>query len=223
MHHTINHGPSYSLLNLEFESGERVLSDSGAMAWMSGPLDVKTSTRGGILQGLKRKVLAGESFFQNEYTAGGSGCELALAPGAVGDIASLPMNGEELYLERGAFLASTGSVACDSKWGGLKGLFNEGLFILRCTGTGTLFFHSYGAMKCIEIDGDYVLDNGYAVAWDPCLEYRLTRAKKIRSFLFGNQLLMRFSGRGRLWVQSHSPQALANFVHPFRRVQRKNN
>ena len=114
-------------------------------------------------------------------------------------------------------------MVCDSKWGGLKGLFNEGLFILRCSGTGILFFHAYGDIQCVDVDGEYVIDNGYAVAWEPSLDYRLTRARKIRSFLFGDQLLLRFSGRGRVWVQSRSPQSLANFVHPFRRVRRSNN
>ncbi|HJM56944.1 MAG: TIGR00266 family protein [Planctomycetes bacterium] len=223
MQHAIEHRPSYSLLNLSMDAGDRVLSDSGAMAWMAGPLEVKTSTRGGVLQGLKRKLLAGESFFQNEYVAAGDGCELALAPGSAGDLVEYPMTGQELFLERGAFLASTGSVVCDSKWDGLKGLFNQGLFILRCSGTGTLFFHAYGDIQSVDVDGEYVIDNGYAVAWEPSLQYSLTRARKIRSFLFGDQLLLRFSGRGRVWVQSRSPQSLANFVHPFRRVQRKNN
>ena len=223
MQHAIEHRPSYSLLNLSMDTGDRVLSDSGAMAWMAGPLEVKTSTRGGVLQGLKRKLLAGESFFQNEYVAAGDGCELALAPGSAGDLVEYAMTGQELFLERGAFLASTGSVVCDSKWDGLKGLFNQGLFILRCSGTGTLFFHAYGDIQSVDVDGEYVIDNGYAVAWEPSLQYSLTRARKIRSFLFGDQLLLRFSGRGRVWVQSRSPQSLANFVHPFRRVQRKNN
>jgi uncharacterized protein (TIGR00266 family) len=114
-------------------------------------------------------------------------------------------------------------VVCDSKWDGLKGLFNQGLFVLKCSGEGTLFFHAYGDIQCVDVDGEYVIDNGYAVAWEPSLQYTLTRARKIRSFLFGDQLLLRFSGRGRVWVQSRSPQSLANFVHPFRRVQRKNN
>ncbi len=69
----------------------------------------------------------------------------------------------------------------------------------------------------------YVVDNGFAVAWDASLDYRITRAKRIRSFLFADQLLMRFSGHGRLWAQSRSSAALANWIHPYRRVQKKRN
>ena len=40
MRHVIEHRPSYSLLSLFMDTGDQVLSDSGAMAWMSGPLEV---------------------------------------------------------------------------------------------------------------------------------------------------------------------------------------
>ena len=107
----------------------------------------------------------------------------------------------------------------NSDFQGLRGLFNEGMFILRVSGNGTLFFSAYGDIQEIEVDGGYVVDNGHAVAWDSTLDYRLTRAKKIRSFLFSDQIIMKFSGRGRLWVQSRNPRSLANWVHPFRNVK----
>ena len=119
-------------------------------------------------------------------------------------------------MERGAYLASTPGVKTNSDFQGLRGLFNEGMFILRASGTGTLFFNAYGDIREIDVDGTYVVDNGHAVAWEPTLNYRLTRAAKIRSFLFSDQIIMEFSGRGRLWVQSRNPRSLADWVHPFR-------
>jgi uncharacterized protein (TIGR00266 family) len=110
-------------------------------------------------------------------------------------------------------------VQCDSKWQGFSGWFKEGLFALRCTGTGMLFFNSYGRIQEVQVNGEYVVDNGYAVAWEPTLQHKLTKARKIRSFLFSDQLLMKFLGHGRLWVQSRSPRSLANWAHPFRPVQ----
>jgi uncharacterized protein (TIGR00266 family) len=220
MQYSIDFKPSYSLLDLRLDPGDTVVSESGAMAWMEGPLEVKTSTRGGILAGLKRKLLSGESFFQNTYTATGDGARLALAPGAAGDVVSYELDGE-LLLEKGAYLASTMGVKVDARFDGLKGLFNEGLFVLRCTGEGLLFFTAYGDIQEVDVDGEYVVDNGYAVAWEPSLTYRLTKARRIRSFLFGDQILLRFSGRGKVWIQSRSARSMANWVHPFRRVQRR--
>ncbi|MDA1266062.1 MAG: TIGR00266 family protein [Planctomycetota bacterium] len=221
MQYTIEAKPSYSLLDVRLDAGETIVSESGAMAWMEGPLDVKTSTRGGVLKGLKRKFLSGESFFQNTYTATGDGARIALAPGAAGDVVAHQLEGD-LFLQRGAYLASEQGVSCDTKFDGLRGFFNEGLFILRTTGTGLMFFTAYGDIQEVEVDGEYIVDNGYAVAWEPSLEYRLTRARKIRSFLFGDQLLLRFSGRGKVWIQSRSAQSLANWVHPFRAVESSN-
>jgi uncharacterized protein (TIGR00266 family) len=219
--HSIRYDPSFSLLDVSLEPGEKIVAEAGAMAWMEGPIDVKTSTRGGVLRGLKWRILSGESFFQNTYVATGPGARIALAPGSAGDVVAHNLVDEELYMQRGAYLASETGVDCDARFDGLRGFFNEGLFILRCLGTGTLFFTAYGDVQPVDVDGEYVVDNGYAVAWEPSLQWRLTRARRIRSFLFGDQLLLRFSGRGRVWIQSRSPQSLANFAHPFRRVQRR--
>ncbi|MCA8975507.1 MAG: TIGR00266 family protein [Planctomycetes bacterium] len=215
--------PSYSLVEVALDGGEQIVGDSGAMAWMEGDIETTTSTRGGFLAGMKRKLLSGESFFQNTFTAGGRGGRIGFAPGIPGDVLSHELEDGELFLQKGAYLASTPGIECNSKFEGLRGLFSNGLFVLRCTGTGLMFFHAYGDIQQVEVDGDYLLDNGYAVAWQPSLQWEMTRARrKIRAFLFGDQLLLRFRGRGTLWVQSRSPHTLANFAHPYRPVKRNN-
>ena len=214
--------PSYSLVEVALEPGEKIVGESGAMTWIDGDITTETTTRGGVFTGLKRKFLSGESFFQNTYTATGGAGTLGIAGGSAGDVVAHDMVDGELFLEKGAYLASESTITCDPKFSGLRGFFNEGLFILRCTGTGTLFFNAYGDIQEVDVDGQYLVDNGYAVAWEPTLEFQLTKARRIRSFLFGDQILLRFSGRGKLWIQSRSPQSLANWVHPFRRVQRDN-
>ena len=208
--------PSYSLLEVHLDPGEQIVADAGAMSWMTSNIKTITSTRGGVLAGLKRAVLSGESFFQNTFEAQGGPGMVGLAPGSPGEIAAYSLDNGELLLEKGAYLASTPDVHCDAKFQGLRGLFSEGLFVLRVTGSGQLFFNSYGDMELVEVTDSYVVDNGYAVAWEPTLQYQITRARKIRAFLFSDQLIMRFTGQGKLWVQSRSPRTLANWIHPFR-------
>jgi len=223
MNHEILAGPSSSILEVTLAAGERIVSEAGAMAWMDGNVKTETTTRGGILAGLKRAVLSGETFFQNTYEADGGFARIAFAPGMSGDVVPWELRGDELLLQRGAYLASTEGIRCESKSEGLKGLFAQGLFVLRATGSGTMFFSGYGAIDTIDLDGGstYTIDNGYVVAWEPSLSYRITRARKIRSFLFSDQILLSFSGRGRVWINSRSPQSLASWVHPFRRVTSK--
>ncbi len=221
MNYEIICDPTYTAVEVGLDPGDRFAAEPGAMAWMSSNIKTETSTRGGMMAGLKRKLLTGESFFQNTYYAEGGSGSVTFAPGSAGHIASHELSSGELLLEKGAYLASSEQIQCDAKFDGLKGLFNEGMFVLRVTGTGTLFFHAYGDIHPIDVDGEYVVDNGYAVAWEPTLTYRVTRGKKLRSFLFSDQLLLRFSGKGRIWLQSRSPRSLANWVHPFRRVESK--
>jgi len=222
MNYEIICSPTYSAVDVRLEPGEPIVAESGAMAWMSANVRTETSTRGGLLAGMKRKMLSGESFFQNTYRPDGGPGSVTLSPGTAGDVVPYKLNNSELLLEKGAYLASSEHVRCDAKWDGLRGLFNEGMFVLRVTGDGTLFFHAYGDVQPIDVDGEFVVDNGFAVAWEPSLTYRVTRGKKIRSFLFSDQLLLRFAGQGRVWVQSRSPRALASWVHPFRPVESSN-
>jgi uncharacterized protein (TIGR00266 family) len=221
MDYVVHSQPSYSLVEITLDPGEQLVTESGAMAWMTENMRAETSARGGIMSGLSRSVLGGESFFQNTYEAEGGPGTIGLAPGQPGDILAYEMNGKELLLEKGAYLASTPGVTTNSDFQGLRGLFNEGMFILRASGTGTLFFNAYGDIQEIDVDGPYMVDNGHAVAWEPTLNYRLTRAARIRSFLFSDQIIMEFSGRGKLWVQSRNPRSLADWVYPFRSVQSK--
>ena len=223
MQHQILARPTYAMLEVELNPGEKFVSESGAMAWMDENVRMETNTRGGGLAGLKRKVLGGESFFQNTYHVERGPGSVVFAPRSAGDIEVVELQGESVILEKSAFLASEQGVQIDSKWDGLKGLFNEGLFVLKASGLGKLFFDAYGQIECVDVDGEYVIDNGYAVAWEASLNYRLTRARKIRSFLFSDQLLLRFSGRGRLWVQSRSSQSFANYLHPFRPKKQNSN
>ena len=216
MEYEIQNGPSYSLLEVSLEPGQTIVAEAGAMSWMSDAIRMSTSTRGGVLSGLGRSVLGGESFFQNTYSAEGGAGSIGLAPGQPGDIIPHLITGDELMLEKNAYLASAEGVRVNSDFQGLRGLFNEGLFVLRASGHGILFFNGYGDVSEIEVDGSYVVDNGHAVAWEPSLSYTLTKGKSVRSFLFSDQLLLRFEGRGKVWVQSRNPRSLASWVFPFR-------
>jgi len=224
MNHEILAGPSFSILEVTLAAGERIVSEAGAVAWMEGNLKTETTTRGGVLAGLKRAVFSGETFFQNTYEAEGGAARIAFAPGVSGEIIPWKLQGEDLLLQRGAYLASTEGIRCESRSEGFKGLFAQGLFVLRATGSGTVFFSGYGAIDRIDLDGggEYTIDNGYVVAWEPTLTYRITKARKIRSFLFSDQLLLSFSGRGRVWINSRSPQSLAAWVYPYRNVKPRN-
>jgi len=111
-------------------------SEGGAMVSMNDAVEIMTDTQGGIMRGLKRSMLGGESFFMNTFTAQADGAELWLAPALAGDVVAWPITGT-LFVQSGSFLASSQGLEVDSKWGGSKTFFSrEGLFMLRISGQG---------------------------------------------------------------------------------------
>ena len=57
-------------------------------------IDVETSTQGGIMRGLRRSVLGGESFFMNTFSATGPNAHVVVAPALPGDIITWPLTGK---------------------------------------------------------------------------------------------------------------------------------
>lgn len=71
MRHEIRHNPDFGVLRIGFDQpGEQIITESGAMVARDAAIEMKTSLQGGIGSALKRKLLGGESLFQNTFTFG---------------------------------------------------------------------------------------------------------------------------------------------------------
>ena len=80
-------------------------------------------------------------------------------------------------LQSGAYLASDPSIELETRWGGARTFFSrEGLFLIRASGRGPLFFSSYGAIVEVPVPSSgYVVDTGHLVAFDPGLQWEVTK------------------------------------------------
>ena len=126
------------------------------------------------MKGLKRSVLGGESLFMTTLTAPSGGGWVDVAANLPGDAMVMPV-GEELFLTRGAYLASDASVDIDTKWGGFKSIGGgEGGFLIRATGGGDVVVSCYGAIDRVELAAgeQIVVDSGHLVAFEPSVEYK---------------------------------------------------
>lgn len=213
--------PDFGMIRVLFDQpGEQVLVESAAMVARSTQIEMKTSMSGGLLAAAKRKLLGGESLFQNTFTATGPGQELYLAPGPEGDVERIDLNGSfAMMLQSGAWLASPPSVTLDTKWGGAKGFFSgAGLFLLKCTGNGPLFFSTYGGLHAVDVGpAGYIVDTGHIVGFTDGLTYSVTKVGGLKSlFLGGEGLVARFQGQGRLWISTRNPASLASMVAMYR-------
>ena len=190
------------------------------MATMDTNIRMKTKLTGGF-----GRFLSGESIFINEFTAENGPGDISIAPGPPGDMEHVLLEDDIIYLQNSAFVASGPDILVESKWQGLiRGFFSgESLFLIRCSGQGDLWFNTYGALISIDVSGSYVVDTSYIVAFTDGLDYNVSSVGGYKSLFFsGEGLVCRFSGEGRVWIQTRQVPALASWIYPFRSVKSSN-
>ena len=206
--------PDYGFATVQIPAGETLKVEASAMATMDTNILMKTKAKGGI-----GRMFTGESLFINEFTAENGQGEIGIAPGAPGDIKHVYLDNQTIYLQNSAFVASTMGVATETKWQGLtKGFFSgESLFLIRCSGQGDLWFNTYGAIIEIDVEQNYVVDTGNIVAFTDGLDYNITKVGGYKSLFFsGEGFVCRFSGKGKVWIQTRSVPAFASWAHWYR-------
>ena len=211
----IQASPSFAMGTIRLGAGESVKVEAGAMAAMSTGVEIQTASTGGLLGGLKRSMLGGESFFINTFTAQQGG-EVSVAPGLPGDIIHLPLAGGAMLVQSGSWIASEPSVEVDTKWGGAKTFFSgEGLFMLHCSGAGDMLVSSYGAIveRQLQPGEVYTVDTGHIVAFDEGVTYAVRKVGNWKSTILGGEgLVTDFTGPGRLLLQTRSSQELIDWL-----------
>jgi uncharacterized protein (TIGR00266 family) len=219
----IKYQPSYSLGIARLDPNEAIRVEAGSMVAMSAGMTLETSMAGGLLASLKRSVLGGESFFMNTYHAPASGGEIMLAPALPGDLAVIDLQGQSLLVQSGDFVASSQGVQVDTKFGGAKTFFaSEGLFLLKCTGTGTLLLSSYGAIheQTLGPGEKFTVDTGHLVAFPESIGFTVRAVGGLKSTLFsGEGLVVDLTGPGRVLMQTRSSDAFLTWLVP--QVQRR--
>lgn len=215
---TIKHRPDSALAVVTLAGNEAVKVEPGAMVSHSDGLTVETKSEGGFMGGLKRMV-AGESFFQNTYHAPAGGGELTLAPSLPGDMLTLDITpGSEFLLQSGAYVASESGVTMDSSWGGAKGFFGSGsIVLLRISGQGKVIASSYGAIeeRVLQPGQKYIVDTGHIVGFDASISFQVQKAGSWKSTLLGGEgLVCHLTGPGRVLMQTRSEGAFLGWLIP---------
>lgn len=209
--------PSYAVCRILLGQGESVRAESGAMVSMRD-VAIETKATGGLFKSFGRSLLGGESFFQNTFTANGPKPEILVAPKLPGDIMVMPLGEQDLIVQSGSYLASSTTITIDSKWGGARTFFGgEGLFMLRCSGSGTLVTSSYGAIHKVTVGAGetYTIDTGHIVAFDAHLSYSVRKVGSWKSTIFGGEgLVVDFQGPGDVYLQTRSPESFLSWLIP---------
>ena len=201
----IRNRPAFANIHLKLEPGDRVVAEADAMASMSTSITMKTRWNGGVLRALLKRIFGGESLFVNEFSTTEGG-ELVLTQGMPGDIECLELQGTTMYFQPGAFLACDPGVKLGLGYAGLRSFVaREGLFRLKLSGEGRVWFGAYGGIFQREIGEEYVVDSGHLVGYEPTISIKVGMAAGFFSSIFsGEGIVTRVQGPGRIYMQSRS-------------------
>ncbi|MCP9618587.1 TIGR00266 family protein [Nocardia otitidiscaviarum] len=215
----LRHSPSSTIARCLLAGGEPMRVESGAMVAHSAGVTLQARAEGGILAGIKRSVLAGESFFVSTFTAPNEGGWVDVAPALPGDMLPLTITPDRpFFINRGGWIANSHGVTVEAKWGGFANLFGgEGGFGLRAHGQGEVVLGVFGAIDVIDLaPGEPVtIDTGHVVAYDLAMRFTIRRAVSGRSFqslTSGEGFVFDFTGPGRVLLQTRNPGAFSAWI-----------
>ncbi len=204
------------------EKGETLITESGAMSWMTPNMRMETTSGGGLGKMFGR-MFSGESLFLNRYTADGGPGQITFASSFPGTIRAIEITpGKEIIVQKRSFLAGTSgidlSVHFQKKIG--AGLFGgEGFIMQKLSGSGTAF---------IELDGyvceydlapgqSIVVDTGYLAMMDSTCSMEVVTVPGVKNMLFGGEGIFNtvVHGPGKVVLQTMPASAVASAIIPY--------
>ena len=221
MNYTIE-GEPLPVVICNLDANETMITEKGAMSWMTPIMNMETTSNGGICKMFGR-AFSGESMFQNRYTAMGGPGMIAFASSFPGCIRAFQIGpGQEIVAQKSAFLASTAgvelSIFFQKRLG--SGLFGgEGFIMQRLSGNGLVFLEFDGYIKEYELAAgqQLVIDTGYLAAMTSSCQIDIQTVPGFKNAVFGGEGLFNtvVTGPGRIWLQSMPVSQLAGAIRPF--------
>lgn len=212
-------GDDMQAVVISMTQGDEVRAEAGAMTFMTDGIDMDARMTGGILGGLKRKLLAGESLFLTFFRCTAASGRVAFSAPYPGKILTLPLAGNAILCQRDAFLCAAGNIDINiefTKRLGAGFFGGEGFILQRLEGSGQLFIHSGGTIVPLELKAGERLkvDTGCLVAFDPTVEYDIQFVGGIKTAIFGGEGLFfaSLTGPGRVWIQTLPFSRLADRI-----------
>ncbi len=204
------------------EPGESMITERGSMAWMSPNMKMETTSGGGVGKALGR-MFAGETLFQNRYTAMGGPGTIAFASSFPGSILPFTITpGQGMIVQKSGFLASEAgvslSVYLQRKFS--SGLFGgEGFIMQRLSGEGIAFIEIDGHVKEYDLAAgeSLIVDTGYLAAMTESCSMEIVTVPGVKNMLFGGEGIFNtvVKGPGKIYLQTLPISAVAGSLRPF--------
>lgn len=211
-------GDDLPIVEVRLQPGEKIVAEAGPMVYKSTNVEMEASATGGFWKSIRR-TLAHESLFLTEFTAKGGPGVVGFSGEVIGRIRAIELaRGQEMILQKDAFIAAESTVDLDWKWARLKtGLFGgEGFILEKVTGPGTIFIGAFGDFQDFDLAAGERLDvdTGCLVAFDVSVKYDARLVKGIKTILFGGEglFLASMEGPGRVITQSLNRYEVARYL-----------
>ncbi|WP_302386941.1 TIGR00266 family protein [Emergencia timonensis] len=206
----------------DLDSGEALITESGAMSWMTPNMKMETTSNGGIGKALGR-MFSGDTLFQNRYTAQGGPGQIAFASCFPGSIKVFDIAPEkEMIVQKSAFLASEASVNLSiffQKKIGAGFFGGEGFIMQKLSGHGTVFVEidGYAVEYNLAAGQSMVVDTGYLAAMDSTCSMEIVSVPGVKNMLFGGEGVFNtvVKGPGKIILQTMPINVVAGAVRPF--------
>lgn len=221
MHYEIK-GDSLPVVLCNLNAGETIVSESGAMGWMSDNILMDTNMKGGLLGGIGR-AFSGESIFLNTFTCNHGSGLIAFPSSFPGKIIARKLfPGEIIICQKGAFLAGETSVKLETffrkKLG--AGFFGgEGFILQKITGPGLVFLEFDGHVEEYTLDMGQKLkvDTGNVAMFDGSVDFNVEMVKGFKNIFFGGEglFLSTLRGPGKVYLQTMPIQNLAGQISRY--------
>lgn len=215
-------GETLPVVICELESGESMITESGAMAWMSPNMKMETTSNGGIGKAFGR-MFSGENMFQNRYTAQGGNGLIAFASSFPGSIKAFEVGpGRDYIFQKKTFLAGEKgidiSVHFQKKFA--SGLFGgEGFILQKISGRGIVFaeFDGHVVEYDLKPGQQIVIDTGYLAAMDATCQIDIQTVPGLKNVVFGGEGIFHtvVTGPGRIWLQTMPIYNVAGAIRPY--------
>jgi len=206
------------MLVVNLEQGETITAESGAMTYIDPTIEAHTRKREKSFWGsLGLSVIGGQSFWVNDYTANAPNAEAAFVAAPVGDIEKLEVaSGKGYVIQKSAYIASTQNIDLDVQWEGFsKGLFGQGLFMIKATGNGQLFINTFGAIDThtLAAGQKLIVDNFHLVAFSDTCTYKVTKFGGLKETLLGGEgLVTEITGPGDVHIQTKNMREFVDWL-----------
>lgn len=215
-------GGSFPAAEVTLNQGEKVFTQSGAMAWGDNDIEMSTNMEGGFLKSLGR-MFSGTSLMFVTHTATRDNSIITFSSAFPGTIKEFKVDGNHEYLaQKSAFLVADPGVNVDATvnknfWSGLLG--GEGFVLQKFTGEGTILTEIDGSIKEIELkEGQSIkVETGHIAIFESTVKYEVQAVKGVKNALFGGEglFLVTLTGPGKVWLQTLTAHDMAEKLIPY--------